>query len=803
MTKRRFVSSLIEIRLGIAATAVMLPLMLAPPRAGAVDLAYNGPDCSIIYRFTPSTGTLHDLRVIYNRDFSFFPAYYGGILTFELGGIRMSSWQEKHASRLLRESMDNGEYSAKFRWSSGGCSFDFTIVLRLEGKTLVIRCETAAAVQNVVTFGWDRSEDTPGARIIPLPFGHNVLYARGAFISAVMDTRASNSSWVGYHNTRYSETSAFYSQWTEYWALSDSRRHPLKETFYLTVSPNIEDVYSRVANPISPYKEMLSDKVVADLWRWSFQEYRADIGILAALGLTDLYVILHVWQKYGYDSGLPSTYPAGGEFGGDEELREISRTCRNNDYRLALHTNYVDFYPNSDVWNPWDVARSGKGTWIPAWRNGRLGIQSYLLKPSRALHYARMFEPLIHGAYSTGASYLDVHSAALPCFKVDFDASSPGAGKQALTFEYYTELFSAMRDIHEGPVFGEGYGFSTATWAGYIDATEGDPHSQFDLSRGRGGTATPSIPDFKLRKLHEFFVLFGAGNLERFYYRAGATCTQGELERYRATALAFGNGGFLSNPFYEYIPPLEVLRDYCFLKHIQRYYLNATARDITYNYKGYQAPLSDALHYILPRVAHDQVEETLLEVLSMIRVAYDSGLVLYVNRSAAETWDVAEGGVIYSLEPGGFLAVKGSEFLAYTARVNGEKTYYVWPAENPCRGHLSDYIHPPLDFRARKAYNRGLLGEEYIHILTWEPDPRNKDIAKYAVYLGEGAQREFLAAVDGRTFHFWHRGVEKDADPGYVLVAVNSEGREGEAAFVRTGQDGAGSTAIESRRRFH
>jgi len=45
--------------------------------------------------------------------------------------------------------------------------------------------------------------------------------------------------------------------------------------------------------------------------------------MLSSFGMRDLFAILHVWQKYGYDNGLPSTYPAGSGFGGEAgvELR--------------------------------------------------------------------------------------------------------------------------------------------------------------------------------------------------------------------------------------------------------------------------------------------------------------------------------------------------------------------------------------------------------------------------------------------------------------------------------------------------
>jgi len=168
------------------------------------------------------------------------------------------------------------------------------------------------------------------------------------------------------------------------------------------------------------------------------------------MGMKDLFALIHMWQKDGYDNGLPSAYPAGDSFGGEAGLLEVIDICESNGYLFALHTNYVDFYENSDVWNSDDIALDSDGTWIKAWYNPTAGIQSYLLKPSRALSYAILYEPLIHQSYRTNSCFLDVHSSVLPSYKVDYDARVAEAGKQFSTFDHYRNLFSYARNIHSG-----------------------------------------------------------------------------------------------------------------------------------------------------------------------------------------------------------------------------------------------------------------------------------------------------------------------------------------------------------------
>lgn len=749
----------------------------------AIDFIYDGQDCKIVYRFTPQTGTLNDLKVFYNESFSFFPAYHGGITSFELGGARLKPWAGQHTSQLLAESSAGPFYQAEFRWSFRGESFDFMIEIRLTGKTLIIEYKTQEASNHVVEFGADRSEDTPNPKVLVLPYGHNVLWTNNVFVSAVLNPRLSRASSLRPLNSVFSNSSVYYSDLAAYALLTNGRRNNLNEALSLTVSPQIEETFVSFSNPVSPFKDLLSKKIILDVWRPSFSAAQADLAALAALGMSDLLVILHFWQKYGYDDGFPTTYPAGDVYGGPEGLLDISRICRKNGYDLALHTNYVDFYPDSDVWTPGDLALSSSGTWVNSWYNPSTGIQSYLMKPTRSIDYARLYEPSIHENYQTTAGYLDVHSAVLPSFKVDFDARVEGAGQQKTTFQSYRDLFSYMRTVHQGPLAGEGFGLSASTWAGYIDALEADPRSLFDIEQDRVGSEVPILVDFKLRALHGLFVPHGAGYLERFFL-SPSPLTAEKLERYRATELAFGNAGFLAKPWASDVPVLETLREYCFLKHLQSYYLNAQPIEISYRVDGELISSSSALNRILPTVKNDEVNAALLEGLARVRIRYDNGFVLYVNRSSFESWDLAADNNAVVLPPGGFLGIQKNEFVAYTAIVQGIKRYFIWPAEKPCRGHLDDYIFAPVDLRGLEIQTESLPQPERVNLLTWRANPLNTRIVQHRIYLGQGTIRSFVAEVDGQTFQYVHRRIGPNDAPAYSVVAVNDEGREGEAASV-------------------
>jgi len=669
--------------------------------AESADFIYDGPDCHIIYRFKPRTGTLSDLTLIYNKTFKFIPAEEGGISRFILNDQYLMTNEGKHVSEVIEESYSNKIYKARFRWSYQGKSFTFLIKISRKGKTLKIEFKTSPKSDNVVDFTLGRSLNTLDSKVIELPYGHNVLFTNGIFISAIIDPLSSNASSIFPLKKYYSNSSCAYGYASLYRPLTDGRRRNLREVIILTVSPEISDTFFFPPNPISIYRKLLSQKIVIDLWRNKFRDYADDLKKLASMGMKDLLVLIHMWQKYGYDNGLPTTYPAGISFGGERELLKIVDICESNGYLFALHTNYVDFYENSDVWNPNHVALNPDGTLVKSWYNYLTGFQSYLMKPSRSLFYARLYEPLIHNSYRTSASFLDVHSGLLPSFKVDFDARIKEAGMQLSTFNHYRNLFSYLRKTHQGPLSGEGFGFSASLWAGHIDSIEADPRSLFQVLSNQGGLDVPLIVDYKLKVLHRLFVPHGAGYLERFFLNKWNDYTKEELEKYRVSEIAFGNAGFIHNPFAKEIPEEEIMREYCFLKHIQRYYLNETPLKIYYLIGNELLNLSDAMRKILPNTPAEDINSILNEKLSMVKILYTGGLVLYVNRSEKEFWDQLENFTYCVLPPNGFLAFKEGEFLAYSALIDGEKQDFIFPGEPGC--FESVYSSSKLNLKGKKV----------------------------------------------------------------------------------------------------
>ncbi len=99
---------------------------------------------------------------------------------------------------------------------------------------------------------------------------------------------------------------------------------------------------------------------------------------------------------------------------------------------------------------------------------------------------------------------------------------------------------------------------------------------------------------------------------------------------------------------------------------------------------------------------------------------------------------------------------------------------------------ISLYVipHPPDGFAARKENNSSTLLEEYINVLSWQPNGLNTGITTYQIFQVDGNNWTLLAEKDGSTFEFWHRGVDKDRSYTYAVRAVDANGKIGNPSFV-------------------
>lgn len=93
-------------------------------------------------------------------------------------------------------------------------------------------------------------------------------------------------------------------------------------------------------------------------------------------------------------------------------------------------------------------------------------------------------------------------------------------------------------------------------------------------------------------------------------------------------------------------------------------------------------------------------------------------------------------------------------------------------------------IYPPLNLSGEKVLNRAFIVSEYINVLRWRANPENVGVVKYRIFQMDLETQSLVAEVDASTFEYWHRSVEGDRSYTYSLVGVNSEGLEGDPAYV-------------------
>ena len=327
-----------------------------------------------------------------------------------------------------------------------------------------------------------------------------------------------------------------------YDARTDGTRGLLHERLVYTAAWHLAETLPNIPNPPSPFRAELADRIMLDIWGGSFATVQERLHTLAEAGFGPGAAILHDWQRDGYDNGLPAHVPANPRLGGDPAMAALVSGAQADGIEMALHENYVDYYPNFEGFTDTDIARNPDGSRAHAWYNPGTKIQSFAVKPSRILPLAKTQGPEIVKRYGSAACYLDVHSAVPPWFHVDSEAGQPGAGKFGTVWDAHRTLWAYERALHHGPVFGEGN--NHWYWSGALDGVE----AQFGQGWHDGqGTSAPLLVDFDLLKIHPLQFNHGMGYYERWWAHGpdGHRGLLSLLDQYRMQEVAYGHQGFL------------------------------------------------------------------------------------------------------------------------------------------------------------------------------------------------------------------------------------------------------------------
>ena len=367
---------------------------------------------------------------------------------------------------------------------------------------------------------------------IPVPYysGHiRYLPAENLFVTARADFLSSRATALeGGH--------------AEPDTLTDGSRNNLQERLVYTAAWHLAETLPNIPNPPSPYIGDLSSRIMLDIWGGRYTNIAAKLETLHDYGITGAAVIVHDWQRSGYDNALPDHVPAAADKGGDTGMKALVSTAERLGYRISLHENYVDYYPNYDRFNEKDIALDNRGRRQNAWYNPGTKIQSFAVKPNAILALAETQSPEIARRYGPNADYLDVHSAVPPWFHVDRRAGEEGAGEFRRVWDIHRQLWRYERETYHGPVFGEGA--NHWYWSGALDGVE----AQFGAGwPGSAGRSAPLAVDFDLLKIHPLQFNHGMGYYERWWSERSwsGLPPMRVLDQYRMQEAAYGHMGFL------------------------------------------------------------------------------------------------------------------------------------------------------------------------------------------------------------------------------------------------------------------
>ena len=644
------------------------------------DFFYQGADGALKYEYAPGgnvAGTLNHLSCTINGTNTFLPSNVGG-LSLWTGTNEAVPWGPGVAFTLLNaQSAGSNVLQAMWRMSNGAQTMTYTFQFQISARTLILK----AAVQSgaAAAFYLDRSEATTNPAVIHVPYltTMNVLYTGGVFASMYFDWESTSASTIYPLDYVFSPTSVYYAQSATYAPRTDGTRNNLNEAVYLTVSPSLADVLPNVTNPPSPYKSLSANYLVFDNWQTPFSTINAELQALHTAGISNLWVLVHSWQNGGFDNKYPDVLPANPSFGGDPGLIDVSRTIHSDGYLLGVHENYVDFYTNAASWDPAAIALNSDGSQKLAWHNPSTGLQSYEMKPALAAAYLTNFAPQIHLTYATSGSFLDVHSAVNPSDKVDFDSATTNAAMFRETLTRYRALAGLLRSIHRGPVSGEGNHHFLDV--GYFDDIEAQINSG-GIAPSAQASKLPLLVDFDLLKLHDKATVHGVGYYERFYSDSNntpvfQTFPQSAVLEYMATELAYGHAGFIPTPdrLYDYVAAANLEQRH--LLSAQTLYANATPVSILYHdsVRNDEVTVSDYLRRY-PMNFSNQTDD---HYLGQVRVTYNNGVTVCVNRHPTRSWPVQVG------QPGGY--------FNFNALING--TNVQWAGQT----NSTTYVLPPIN----------------------------------------------------------------------------------------------------------
>ena len=632
-------------------------------------------------------------------------------------------------------------------------------LLSIKGKTLVLQVEALNPPPSPFGYYQDFVFDSNVMPNNPSPSNIALSYAEWAPITIAGPlnnryyqtiyfdyTKSNSNSWPWLRNYINSPINSYMFAYTPSYSEGIAGNYnSLSETFYITLSKNINDVIPKINRPAPQYRSELNNRIPLELWRIympavlsstaerPFERARTQvIDVLKSYGLEDLLVTLTAWRHRNVvgtcgDSG-PIAYPAESSWGGSEKMLELSRVAQSYGYLFGLYQIHTDMY-DTGLWQPENLLLNRAGDWVNyGWTNtncpptrlsprGNLISQPLIIKPDKWMHYAQLDTPNIKQDYEVSSVFLDVHPKLLYPTFIDYDlGSSVTAKSPKIINQIIDSLLTYLRSQVNGPIVGEGgssESYPTDTLhAGYIEGVEGEGVARRINNIYLAPHETPVIPDFELRHIKPLMVRFGMGYANRWTKPEEVVEPKINIltypwDKYIATQFAFGHSGYL-NDEYLYADTCSPSNTECwgsvgswsgnptqYERDLAKNTINLFVKQY-YNAKAFQELYlsSDILEIKYLNSSGNLVslssaiDEGVDFYNPRIYLKYRDGTEVWINRDQAlgNVWTVNADGVTYYLPANGWLGINSvANFLEYSALVDNNGN----PDPN---GYRVDYV---------------------------------------------------------------------------------------------------------------
>jgi len=436
-------------------------------------------------------------------------------------------------AKLQSKTLERGENSIRvsLAYDLGAALRSLVKVdLRVVNRSLIMEIQgEGVSPDSLRSNGWDSEFQR---KSVPVPFysGHvDYLPRVGWFVNQFWDFGVSSASSLADGVAKYSP-------------MTDGKKNAVRERLIWTAAPALEEVYPHLPNHKSPYREKMAKSVLLDAWGGSFSAIKKRLTELEPFDLEDCVLLIHDWQRSGYDNGLPAHVPANAGRGGDGALKQLIDQAKSQGCLVGLHENYADIYPNYEGFSKLDASVLPSGELQKAWFNKGMNVQSFALRPTSMLKFATAQGNEVVKRYETNMSFLDVHSSMPPWFHVDHRPTSDKSASFQQVRDNTIALWQLKRDLHNGPVLGEGA--EHWYWSGWLDGVEAQPGAGWELGDGE---SVPMNIGFDLLKIQPLQINHGMGYYHRWSSKVNGSRapSAAQLDAYRMQEIAFGHSAYL------------------------------------------------------------------------------------------------------------------------------------------------------------------------------------------------------------------------------------------------------------------